>query len=423
MIKSLIGWLVSDDSLQISLVINFFRKSGLIHLLAVSGIHFCLISYFIYLIVRRLCPIFPRVFIKTDSNKPAAFVTIVCSFIFLHYLEYPISAKRAFSMSSYYLIAKAMYLPTSSIRIFLLTITIFYSLEDSLTGSLSFQLSFTATFALIIFFMNKKTEEIGKIKSFIKNNFLVSLICNLATAPIIIYNFKHFPTYSLLANIIAVPIFTFLFLPSLLIGGLIYPVQSENLFLVAAKELFLLITNIAKYFSSLPFSYPRIELSLLSIYSFTALFWSKLFLSKANIIICFLILFFLFSLLISKKIDYDLVIEKNGKNVTLYSGNNVYYLTPNNYNNLPEYLKSKTICNKKICKISELGNNQIGIVYTKIAIADYLELCNHSNLVIDLANMNIPCKQTQTINKTDLWFNGSYYLKFSPSLEIYNSNL
>jgi competence protein ComEC len=99
---------------------------------------------------------------------------------------------------------------------------------------ISFQLSFTAVFFLIIFSSylrsvpkEKKQEGQKTFWIYIRGFILVTLIATLATAPFVAWHFQRVCLIGLLPNLLVVPVTSFVILPGLLFGAILLPFFPE----------------------------------------------------------------------------------------------------------------------------------------------------------------------------------------------------
>lgn len=84
-----------------------------------------------------------------------------------------------------------------------------------------FQLSFAAIFGLLWFFNDtqyKKRNLAQKILYFIKTSFQTAFVATVFTMPFVIAHFGNIPVYSVVGNLIILPIFSFLIMPLVMVG-------------------------------------------------------------------------------------------------------------------------------------------------------------------------------------------------------------
>ncbi len=125
----------------------------------------------------------------------------------------------------------------------------------------SFQLSFTAVLCLIAgyeFYIKNKNffgNNIGflaKIKTYILANIYSSFLASIVTAPFVIYHFYKFATYSIIMNLLAVPLMSFFMMPLALLALIFMPIGLDFIFLKILKIFIDIIINSANYITSMP---------------------------------------------------------------------------------------------------------------------------------------------------------------------------
>jgi competence protein ComEC len=207
------------------------RQSGIAHIMAISGMHIMIVVGCIFFAVRfimvRIAPVFSSYY---DSKKIAAYVALIASFCYLLLAGSPVSAQRAFIMAAVVLGAVILGRDQDPFRaIASAAIGVLLLFPESLLSA-SFQMSFAAALSLISAFgaMRKYwPSQEGKwyqlIALYCTTTTFSSLIAGLATTPFVIYHFNQFSMYSLLTNLIAVPLTNFVTMPLGIISMLSLP--------------------------------------------------------------------------------------------------------------------------------------------------------------------------------------------------------
>ncbi|WP_062104624.1 DNA internalization-related competence protein ComEC/Rec2 [Bacillus niameyensis] len=184
----------SDDTFE------SYQRLGVVHLLAISGLHVGLISGFFYFL-----------FIRIGFTKE----TVYWILVFFLPLYAVISGGnppviRAIIMTLLLLSSQRWRFPLTTLDTLSLSFIVFLLFDPYVVYNVGFQLSFTVTFALII--TSKKTLK-GSVFIKLLN---VSLTSMFASLPILTYHFYEFSILSILANIIFVPFYTIIVLPAML---------------------------------------------------------------------------------------------------------------------------------------------------------------------------------------------------------------
>ena len=181
-----------------------FIDSGIIHVLAVSGLHVGYVTLVFYVIFGLLR--FPP--------KTRTILTIITLFFYACIVDFKPSVVRAVIMASMVLFGKA-FEKRSNIYNSLATAALIQTLVSPLQiFDIGFQLSFTAVFSIIYIYknLNQKLDKLSKFDfnnkfvEGIKQLFLVSLSALLGTLPLTIYYFNRIPVISLLTNLFAIPL-------------------------------------------------------------------------------------------------------------------------------------------------------------------------------------------------------------------------
>lgn len=193
-----------------------FADSGIAHVLAISGLHVSLVIGVIFLFIRRTLSFIPRIALFYPIRSMAAIVSIVASFAYLAISGFGYPAIRAFIMSCFVLIGLVIGRQPFSIRSVCIAAIIILTIYPESILSLSFQLSFVAVAALITgyeFLYGKISHYSGMARFFI-NLFSTTIIASIATTPIIMDSFGRITIQSILGNFIAIPLVSFLIMPS-----------------------------------------------------------------------------------------------------------------------------------------------------------------------------------------------------------------
>lgn len=210
-----------------------FINSGLAHILAISGLHLSIIAGVVFLVIRRTTALIPYLSLHYNTKKIAALGTIFMSFLYLILSGLGIPAQRSFMMISLVMGAILMNRTALSMRtVAFAAFVILLILPESLLGP-SFQLSFAAVIALISGYEAWKNPLAnwriggGRIRSFIVYSgglAFTSLLATLATLPFTIYLFHRFSLHAIEANLVAVPLTSFVIMPSALLTCLLIPI-------------------------------------------------------------------------------------------------------------------------------------------------------------------------------------------------------
>lgn len=261
--------------------VEAIQKSGLSHLLAISGINISIVAIATFMILRKILSFSMYLSMKYDIKKIAATIALVASFFHLQISGLPISAVRSFIMFGLGLLCIFLDRPATPIRIVSFTLFIIIIQKPEGIFDPSLQMSFMAVLGLISsmgYFarcIDRRYGDGGKIMKFLLyflGIFFSSLVSTFSTFCYSIYHFNQYSNIGLLSNLLAVPISEFGMIPVGLLGifasllgiGLEYP------FLKIMEILGDIFVKIAEITAHFPHSFTLIhEMPMYSLFYYT----------------------------------------------------------------------------------------------------------------------------------------------------------
>lgn len=238
------------------------RNSGLAHLLSISGLHMVIVCTIFFKLSRILLTFFPPIALRYNTKKIAALCAIIGSFLYLLISGNPVPAMRSFIMSSIVLTAIMFDRYGTPLRVVAIAaLYILITTPESIISP-SFQMSFGAVISLLAAFewlnphlKNFASERhIPKIFMSILTTIISSIVATIATAPFAIYHFSRNSPYGVFANILAIPITSFITMPLGMVSIILMPFHLEGLLSWPLKASIDFVMGIATYFSSLPYA-------------------------------------------------------------------------------------------------------------------------------------------------------------------------
>src|ERR1035437_8382813 len=184
-----------------------FIKAGVMHIMAVSGLHAVILSLFVFSLL---------FFMKRRFNILRIIITILILWSFAYVTGLTPSVLRATLMFSFLQAGKMMKRPANGINSILASAFFLIIIRPSVIFDAGFLLSYSAVvyiicfykdFYLFLHFKNWLTDKIWQ-------SVVVTLIAQAGTLPLTIMLFNRFPTYFILANITIVPISNLLIIRS-----------------------------------------------------------------------------------------------------------------------------------------------------------------------------------------------------------------
>ena len=237
---------LSKDARQI------WTASGVGHVWSISGFHMTLIMGWLfalfYFIFRAIPPIVRR--------TPAKHIAMICAWMLL--ILYVVisgggvATLRAFLMATLICGAALLGRGAFSLRNVCMTFCLIFLINPYYIMTAGFQLSFSAIFGLIWFWkvVNPKLPS-NKILRIIITAILTAFIASVFTAPFIAAHFNSLPIYSIIGNLILLPIFSILIMPLVIIGT-IFAIFGLHFPLTIADTVYNFSLHIANIIANLP---------------------------------------------------------------------------------------------------------------------------------------------------------------------------
>ena len=217
------------------------RDSGLAHLLAISGLHMGLVAGLLFVGLRGLLALVPRLALTYPIKKWAALAAVAGAFVYLLLTGATIPTQRAFLMVGLALLAVTLDRTVLSLRLVAWAAVATLAIAPESLLSASFQLSFAAVTALVAGYEIVRDRrghlfaERGlwtRIALYFAGIALTSVIANLATAPFAAAHFNRIAWFGLAANLIAVPLTALWIMPWAIVAFLLLPFGAEQVALV-----------------------------------------------------------------------------------------------------------------------------------------------------------------------------------------------
>jgi competence protein ComEC len=216
-----------------------FSRTGLAHLLSISGTHFGLFSLLLFGMFRAAVKRLPmraleRLTVYLTPSQAAALLTLPFMFFYLGISGARIPAVRSFLMISLFLLGIFLGRKGAWLNFLLLAAVLLVLWDPTVLGSLSFQLSFTAVLFIGWGLTMRKGRAPGGVElperagyGYVKRTFLITLFATLGVAPIVAYYFHYVSLISPLSNFVVTPLVCFLTVPLSLAGAFFYLLTGE----------------------------------------------------------------------------------------------------------------------------------------------------------------------------------------------------
>lgn len=234
------------------------RASGLSHLLAISGLHMAMVGGLVFLLMRRALALIEPLALRVAVQKPAAVAALFASFTYLVISGASVSTQRAFIMSAVVFGAVLADRAALSLRSYAIAMILVVLLQPESVMTPGFQMSFAASGALITTYeawSRRRAEReriLGPTTFTWASLFVTSLVAGMATAPFAIYHFDRVAAFGLLANLLAMPIITFVSAPLAALSLILTPFGFGDVGLRLFGYSLEAVLAIANWCSSLP---------------------------------------------------------------------------------------------------------------------------------------------------------------------------
>jgi competence protein ComEC len=234
--------LITGDQGAISKpALQSMRDSGLAHLLSISGLHIGLVAGILFIALRRLLCLIPRVALHYPIKKWGAIAALLGTLFYMLLAGAPVPTVRAYVMTSMFLLAVVLDRTAISMPpVAWAAVVVLLVGPEELIGP-SFQMSFAAVIALVAAYESTQAARLRwRVEAgwsrcasvYVAGLVFTSLIATLATGPYSIYHFNRLATYGVIANMIAVPLTGLWVMPWAVLATLLMPFGAEQLALV-----------------------------------------------------------------------------------------------------------------------------------------------------------------------------------------------
>ncbi len=244
-----------------------FNRAGVGHLLAISGLHIGIVATVAFGFFHWLMTRFKPFLWRAWTRKGAALSSLLPIFAYGIMAGFTPSTQRAVIMVSVFLLTFLFEREQDPINTLALAALMILVADPPSLFSISFQLSFTAVFAIIYGFSwvrkrtaapkarisgNRRLRIIRKLISF----FLVSLFAVCGSLPLVAVYFNQVSLVGLVANFIVVPMVGFFTIPLGLVALFVSPLSATAAFwcIQAGSGILTIALGVVDFFADLPFA-------------------------------------------------------------------------------------------------------------------------------------------------------------------------
>ena len=198
------------------------RKSGLAHLLAISGLHMGLLSGTVFFFLRFGLAAIPAVALRFPIKKWAAIGAMMAGVIYLGLSGASVPTQRAFITLMIVWVALLLDRRAISLRLVAVAALVVLILRPDAVLGPSFQLSFAAVAVLVAFYdgpgrrwfdASGDRSRLFRLWLFFAGLVITGILVTAVTAPIIGFHFGRISMIGVLSNLIAIPVMAFWIMP------------------------------------------------------------------------------------------------------------------------------------------------------------------------------------------------------------------
>lgn len=236
--------------------LNIWQSIGIGHVWSISGFHIALVGGWLftlfYLLFRCISPLTKRI--------PAKYPAIICTWLgllcYIGISGFGVATLRAFLMTTLICIACIFNRNILSLRNAAMIFLLIFLINPFYVMHAGFQLSFAAVFGLLWLFDNKEYHKRNLFKRIwhtICITLLIAIVAGIFTLPFVIAHFGYIPVYTVIGNIIILPIFSLLIMPLVIIGT-VFALCGNHYILDITNNIYNFALNIAKNIANFPYA-------------------------------------------------------------------------------------------------------------------------------------------------------------------------
>ena len=196
-----------------------WATNGMAHIWSISGYHMTLIGGWLFILFYFIFRLIPPLVRHVPARIPALACTWIGLLGYIFISGAGVATLRAFIMATLVMVAFMFGRNALSIRMVSIALFAIMIFNPYYVMTAGFQLSFAAIFGIIWLWqnINPRTPN-SKALKYVYTAILTALVATVFTAPFIILHFGAIPIYSIIGNIVFLPIFSFIIMPLVIIG-------------------------------------------------------------------------------------------------------------------------------------------------------------------------------------------------------------
>ncbi len=184
-------------------VMQNYARAGVVHVLAVSGMHVALI----YMLLK---PLFERLWGRNRARRLKTIIPVVLLWLYAAMTGFSPSVLRAAWMFSFVIVADNFGLRNTIYNTMAASALLLLMMDPMIAFSMGFILSYLAVLGIaaihpalhrLFYFQSRISKWLWELTS-------ISISAQLATLPVTLYLFHQFPTWFMITNVMVIPLST-----------------------------------------------------------------------------------------------------------------------------------------------------------------------------------------------------------------------
>lgn len=218
-------------------IVEDLRIAGLAHLLAISGLHIGLLAGVAFFGLRAVLALIPPIALRWPIKKWAAVAAISVALFYMLVSGTSIPTQRAFAMTGLVLLGVILDRQAITMRLVALVATALLVMTPEVLINVGFQMSFAAVVALVATYealrgrrwMAQDGTAWGRVRVYFFALIVTTLVSDFAIASFAAFHFNRVASFSLISNLLAVPVMGLWIMPLAFFAFLLMPFGLEAL--------------------------------------------------------------------------------------------------------------------------------------------------------------------------------------------------
>ncbi|UGS23964.1 ComEC/Rec2 family competence protein [Flavobacterium channae] len=237
--KAIIDALILGQRLELDKdTIADYSNAGVIHILAISGLHISIIYFFIIFLLKPL----KRIRFGAEIQL---LLVLAILWLFALLTGLPASVTRAVTLFSFISIGNYFNQPKAIYNALAVSALLILLIKPNSIFDIGFQLSYAAVLSIVLFqpYYKKLYFTENKIGVYFTDIVLVSLAAQIGVLPLSLYYFNQLPLLFLLANLVIIPLSSLVLIVGIIILPLNYAFPTLAVFIGKILKYIILFMN------------------------------------------------------------------------------------------------------------------------------------------------------------------------------------